>query len=380
MIGPEPPPSTKRKRDGNEEEEDEEKRHRRHRRHQPDFNRLAAKYDYFARHVITTKKKATTTTTTTIDFTSWQATHDLCRALLEEIGVQNWSIPEGHLVPGFTQRRNYCEWVESLLEKDGVRLEEDNIRGVDVGTGASAIFALLFTSRHPKWDMFGTDITKEAVESARRNCSAAGAAECSCDDTTGQVDGDNCSNSSSKSRRRISIRDVSKRRTSVTMKVLTEDQNDNREQEEEIEEEPILDLDLFDEEHIDFTVCNPPFFNSMSDSSQNPRTNFGGTRIENSCRGGESSFVRRMILESRRVTLLRKTNKSIRVRWFTTMVGVKATLKMAKKCLREMKETTKIRETAFVQGKTRRWGLAWSFERAKTFEECVNTKIVEEQI
>tara|TARA_X000001036_G_scaffold401972_1_gene407442 strand:+ start:123 stop:617 length:495 start_codon:yes stop_codon:yes gene_type:complete len=164
------------------------------------------------------------------------------------------------------------------------------------------------------------------------------------------------------------------------MKVLTEDQNDNREQEEEIEEEPILDLDLFDEEHIDFTVCNPPFFNSMSDSSQNPRTNFGGTRIENSCRGGESSFVRRMILESRRVTLLRKTNKSIRVRWFTTMVGVKATLKMAKKCLREMKETTKIRETAFVQGKTRRWGLAWSFERAKTFEECVNTKIVEEQI
>ena len=150
MIGPEPPPSTKRKRDGNEEEEDEEKRHR-HRRHQPDFNRLAAKYDYFARHVITTKKNATTTTTTTtIDFTSWQATHDLCRALLEEIGVQNWSIPEGHLVPGFTQRRNYCEWVESLLEKDGVRLEEDNIRGVDVGTGASAIFCLLYTSPSPR--------------------------------------------------------------------------------------------------------------------------------------------------------------------------------------------------------------------------------------
>ena len=63
-------------------------------------------------------------------------------------------------MPGFTQRRNYCEWVESLLEKDGVRLEEDNIRGVDVGTGASAIFALLFTSRHPKWDMFGTDIRR----------------------------------------------------------------------------------------------------------------------------------------------------------------------------------------------------------------------------
>jgi hypothetical protein len=134
---------------------------------------------------------------------------------------------------------------------------------------------------------------------------------------------------------------------------------------EEEEDQPILDLDLFEEERIDFTVCNPPFFNTMSESSQNPRTNFGGTTKENSYRGGESSFVRRMILESRQVALSLNSSKGEenqhRVRWFTTMVGAKATLKMAKKCLREMKETTKLRETAFVQGKTRRWGLAWSF-------------------
>ena len=274
-------------------------------------------------------------------------------------------------MPGFTQRRNYCEWVESLLEKDGVRIEDENVRGVDVGTGASAIFALLFTARHPKWDMFGTDITKEAVENARRNCLAAGAVECSRDETTEQVD------ALDKSRRRISIREVAKRRRSGVAR---------REEGEDEDEPPILDLDLFQEERVDFTVCNPPFFNTMSESSQNPRTNFGGTAKENSCRGGELSFVRRMILESRRVVARnapappppQKTTAETKrsavcaavcaddasVRWFTTMVGSKATLKMAKKTLREMKDVQKIRETAFVQGRTRRWGLAWSFRKA----------------
>ena len=392
IIGPELPSSTagtssssslaKRKRD----EEEQQQR--------PDFTRLAAKYDYFARHARrrrTTRGEKSdsddendatrgraTKRKTFIDFTSGQATHDLCRALLEEIGVKNWSIPEGHLVPGFTQRRNYCEWVESLLEKDGVRIEDENMRGVDVGTGASAIFALLFTARHPKWDMFGTDITKEAVENARRNCLAAGAVECSRDETTEQVD------ALDKSRRRISIREVAKRRSGVA----------RREEGEDEDEPPILDLDLFQEERVDFTVCNPPFFNTMSESSQNPRTNFGGTAKENSCRGGELSFVRRMILESRRVVARNvpappppKTTAETKkrsavcadadadssVRWFTTMVGSKATLKMAKKTLREMKDVQKIRETAFVQGRTRRWGLAWSFRKAnKAFVSSID--------
>ena len=136
-----------------ETETDDQHHHQQGKKERPDFARLAGKYDYFARHAMRTKKKNKSheMDKVFIDFTSWQATHDLCRALLEEIGVKNWSIPKGHLVPGFTQRRNYCEWVESLLEKDGVQIEEENVRGVDVGTGASAIFALLFTSRHPKW-------------------------------------------------------------------------------------------------------------------------------------------------------------------------------------------------------------------------------------
>ena len=61
-----------------------------------------------------------------------------------------------------------------------MQIEKENVRGVDVGTGASAIFALLFTSSHPKWDLFGPDITEEAVESARRNCLVAGSSERCC--------------------------------------------------------------------------------------------------------------------------------------------------------------------------------------------------------
>ena len=238
MIGPEEPPSWSGKR-----KRDDQHHHQQGKKERPDFARLAGKYDYFARHAMRTKKKNKSheMDKVFIDFTSWQATHDLCRALLEEIGVKNWSIPKGHLVPGFTQRRNYCEWVESLLEKDGVQIEEENVRGVDVGTGASAIFALLFTSRHPKWDMFGTDITEEAVESARRNCLAAGASERCCKDeeTTEQVVAaennnthSNCS--SGRSRRWISIRDVAKKRSSG----VTREEEEAEDAEEE-EDQPL---------------------------------------------------------------------------------------------------------------------------------------------
>ena len=93
MIGPEEPPSWsgKRKRD------DQHHHHQRGKKERPDFARLAGKYDYFARHAMRTKKKSKSheMDKVFIDFTSWQATHDLCRALLEEIGsTQNINITE----------------------------------------------------------------------------------------------------------------------------------------------------------------------------------------------------------------------------------------------------------------------------------------------
>ncbi len=48
------------------------------------------------------------------------------------------------------------------------------------------------------------------------------------------------------------------------------------------------------------------------------------------------------------------------VAWFTTMVGKKATLRRAREALHAA-GVPGVRTTEFVQGRTSRWGLAWSF-------------------
>ncbi len=48
------------------------------------------------------------------------------------------------------------------------------------------------------------------------------------------------------------------------------------------------------------------------------------------------------------------------VAWFTTMVGKKATLRRARQALHAA-GVPSVRTTEFVQGRTSRWGLAWSF-------------------
>lgn len=48
------------------------------------------------------------------------------------------------------------------------------------------------------------------------------------------------------------------------------------------------------------------------------------------------------------------------VAWFTTMVGKKATLRRAREAVHAA-GVPGVRTTEFVQGRTSRWGLAWSF-------------------
>ena len=51
-------------------------------------------------------------------------------------------------------------------------------------------------------------------------------------------------------------------------------------------------------ESFAFTMCNPPFFDAMSEAGQNPRTSFGGSPEEMVTPGGEAAFVRQMVLDS----------------------------------------------------------------------------------
>jgi hypothetical protein len=110
-------------------------------------------------------------------------------------------------------------------------------------------------------------------------------------------------------------------------------------------------------ERFAFTMCNPPFFEDIAEAGRNPRTACGGSAAEMVCAGGEGAFVARHIAESATPQLRHA------VHWFTTMCGKKATLRASVAALRAARAPV-VRTTVFSQGRTQRWGLAWSWSAA----------------
>ena len=67
----------------------------------------------------------------------------------------NWTIPTHHLL----QHHQSSQSPNAKTE----------IRGLDIGTGASAIYPLLGTSCFPNWRFVGTDVDGESLEYAREH-------------------------------------------------------------------------------------------------------------------------------------------------------------------------------------------------------------------
>ena len=107
-------------------------------------------------------------------------------------------------------------------------------------------------------------------------------------------------------------------------------------------------------------MCNPPFFSSLSDllssaaaKTRPPHSACTGAEIEMVTPGGEVAFVTRMIEESLAM--------QHRCQWYTSMLGKLNSLNEIVEKLRKA-GISNWAVTEFVQGgKTRRWGIAWSF-------------------
>ena len=78
---------------------------------EPDFAALAARFPYLQPHVTLLPNGRGA-----LDFTSWDATCQLTRALLEADYQVIWSLPEGQLVPPIPNRLNYIHWLHNLLQ------------------------------------------------------------------------------------------------------------------------------------------------------------------------------------------------------------------------------------------------------------------------
>ena len=123
---------------------------------------------------------------------------------------------------------------------------------------------------------------------------------------------------------------------------------------------PLDDEKLSGVDSIDFTMTNPPFYESeeamlrsASEKSRPPYTACTGAQVEMVTEGGEVAFVGRILEES-----LRLRN---RVQWYTSMVGFMTSVTSLLKKIQEA-GIDNFAVTEFVQGnKTKRWAVAWSF-------------------
>ena len=291
----------------------------------PDFAALAAVYPAFAQ--FTTLDRSATPPTAKLDWKAPGAVVALTQSLLHKDFGLKWELPPGRLCPGITCRANYIHWVEDLLALRRARRSGGGAsaasaaaasaapaRGLDIGTGGSCIFPLMGHAMNG-WTFVATDIDRVAIDAARRNIALNGLAA-SID--LRLVDGE-----------RAILRDVVAETTTTTTLAGGGDGGG-----------------------FDFCICNPPFFASADDVKAKPFGSCEGVATELVTAGGEVTFISRMIEESLELRT--------RVRWFTSMIGCKASLRPLLRKLRDA-GIRNVCTMVFVQGLTRRWGIAWSF-------------------
>lgn len=268
----------------------------------PNFQALAVKYPEFQCHT-----SQEISGKVTLNFKDPDALRALSTVLLKEDFGLDVHIPADRLVPTIPLRLNYIHWIEDMLKTTW----NDEIKGIDVGTGASCIYPLL-GSRMNGWKFLASEQDEQSVASATKNVEQNGLQHL------------------------ITIQKVE---MDSGLKELLDGNGGS----------------------YDFCMCNPPFFGSQEEvdgqfqreGRSKPHSTSTASSMESITWGGEFCFVNRLIKDSLQ---LRDT-----VRVYTSMVGKKLNLAALKDELRNYK-VPKISSTEFCQGKTMRWGLAWSFD------------------
>lgn len=182
------------------------------------------------------------------------------------------------------------------------------------GVGSSNIYSLLTLRTRPSWLMFGNDIDVTNLEYARKNTISNG--------------------------------------LQSRMRLL-----------KSIPAGPLIPLSPLEVDHLDFTMCNPPFFSSAAEmrssltgesKSRPPSAVCTGAEVEMVTEGGDLGFALRMLQES-----LKLRDK---VQWYTIMLGKLAS---ANELVGHLKQAG-VRNWAVGvlranSEKTKRWTVGWSF-------------------
>ncbi|GAA6055031.1 hypothetical protein JCM3770_006703 [Rhodotorula araucariae] len=270
----------------------------------------------------------------TIDFRDDKAIRALNAALLQRDFALSLDLPEDRLCPAVPSRLEYVLFVLqlALLTSDKpANSTPPSLVGLDIGTGASAIYPLLavrtlepsseasssrntYPSSSSFVTMLATDIDAHSLEYARRNVTQTGLSG------------------------RISVFEAEPEGALFPQKVL----------------------DSFDS--IDFMMCNPPFYSSQDEidatlaaKELEPFAKCTGAENEMVTPGGEVAFVSRMVEESH------KLGKD-KIRWFTSLLGKHSSIGPLVELLKAKQILNYHVHALPPHGHTVRWVLSWSLQ------------------
>ena len=252
-----------------------------------------------------------------IDFANPQAVKALNQALLKQYyGVAVWDIPKNYLCPPIPGRADYVHYLADLLAESVPDLNPEQVRLLDIGTGANLVYPLIATHTYG-WQCVGADIDSKALRNAQQIIEANGLQQ------------------------QISLRQQPK-------------------------PESIFKGVILPGEQFTLTLCNPPFHASAAEAlagthrkwrglgKKPPQTlNFGGQSNELFCAGGEAAFLTTMISESRQF--------GKQCVWFTTLVSKATNLPLVYRELKKVQAVT-VKTVEMAQGQKQSRFVAWTFQ------------------
>ncbi|KAJ3525899.1 hypothetical protein NM688_g8333 [Phlebia brevispora] len=270
----------------------------------PDFAQLANDHPALKPYLIRTHSGVT------INFQDQAALRCLTKAILERDYHIALTLPDDRLCPPVPNR-----YSQAFLFPEEVATS----LGLDIGTGASAIYPLLGCSVEPEWQFVATDIDSRSIQFAHQN---------------------------------VESNSLEKR---ITIQAVLPDDPIFPSPQERFDREALGNVPS----HFAFTMCNPPFYGSHEEVLESaeakeygPNAVCTGADNEMVTPGGEVEFVRKMVLQSLQLGSY--------CRWYTSMLGKMSSLRKIVELLKDEK-IDNYAITEFMQGRTRRWAIAWSF-------------------
>uniref|UniRef100_A0A2P2HZU5 U6 snRNA m(6)A methyltransferase n=1 Tax=Hirondellea gigas TaxID=1518452 RepID=A0A2P2HZU5_9CRUS len=352
-----------------------------------------------------------------LDFSQPRALAELAIALMHKDFGLMVELPSTHLVPTIPLRLNYLLWLQDIVGlwahrvkteaqfdlKEALQLQQQQkqqydqeqqqqkencadskkegeikkndashkppqytspVIGLDIGSGASCVYGLL-GARQCGWHMLATDTDADSLAAA-----AANVASNNMQHSVHVTQGSSSSLFGALEKADV-LQFLSKvRHSSITVPAATH-----------ADDEP-MEVDSDSNSYVcdssgyllDFSMCNPPFFSSEQDTdscSKNkkqrgpPNNAYTGTVHETVVDGGELAFIAKMVEES--IAYKHK------IRVFSTLVGTAADVKKVKQLVAAAAPLHST-VTEFCQGRTMRWGVAWSWSTSAPLSRVLSKK------